>query len=71
MDLEVETVVVGPFQQNCRIVKDRRSGHAVIIDPGDEPDRILAVVERSQAKVSARRTVRPPSRRLPAAPTVA
>ena len=41
MDLEVTTIVVSPFQQNCRIVKDRASGQAVIVDPGDEADRIL------------------------------
>jgi hydroxyacylglutathione hydrolase len=52
MDLEVETLVVGPFQQNCRIVKDRRSGQAVIVDPGDEAERILAAVRRLGARVS-------------------
>jgi glyoxylase-like metal-dependent hydrolase (beta-lactamase superfamily II) len=52
MPLEVETVVVSPFEQNCRIVKDRASGQAVIVDPGDEAERILAAAERMRARVT-------------------
>ena len=32
---------VGPIQANCYLVIDNRSGDALIVDPGDEPDRIL------------------------------
>lgn len=35
------TVVVGAFQCNCRILVDRQSGEALVIDPGDEPKKIL------------------------------
>lgn len=52
MDIEVTTVVVSPFQQNCRIVKDRQSGDGVIVDPGDEAPRILAAVEASGARIT-------------------
>ena len=52
MELDVTTVVVSPFQQNCRVVKDRQSGDGVIIDPGDEADRILAAVEASGARIT-------------------
>jgi len=52
MEIEVTTVVVGPFQQNCRIVKDGASGEGVIVDPGDEAERILAAVEASGARVT-------------------
>ena len=52
MPLEVHTVIVGPFQQNCRVVKDPVSGDGVIVDPGDEAERILAVVERSGARIT-------------------
>ena len=51
MELEVSTVVVGPFQQNCRIVKDKATGEAVIVDPGDEAERILATVKQVGARV--------------------
>lgn len=52
MDLEIITLVVSPFQQNCRLVKSKASGEAVIIDPGDEADRILQAVEESGARVT-------------------
>src|SRR5262245_38704004 len=51
VDLAISTIVVSPFQQNCRIVLDRESGDAVIVDPGDEAARILREVTRSGAKV--------------------
>ena len=52
MRLHVTTVVVSPFQQNCRVLKDEESGQGVIVDPGDEADRILAAVEASGARIS-------------------
>ena len=52
MRLEVRTVVVSPFEQNCRIVKDLDSGDGVIVDPGDEPQRILEAVRESGARIT-------------------
>jgi hydroxyacylglutathione hydrolase len=48
--LDVRAFTVGPVQENCYIVcaRDRQPGSAqpptpaVVIDPGDEPDRLLA-----------------------------
>ena len=37
----IETIPVGPLQCNCSILGDPESGEAVVIDPGDEPERIL------------------------------
>jgi glyoxylase-like metal-dependent hydrolase (beta-lactamase superfamily II) len=51
MDIEIVTLVVSPFQQNCRIVKDRATGEAVVIDPGDEAPRILRAIEEHDARV--------------------
>jgi glyoxylase-like metal-dependent hydrolase (beta-lactamase superfamily II) len=51
MDLAITELVVSPFQQNCRIVVDRASGDAVVVDPGDDPKRILAAVKQSGGKV--------------------
>jgi glyoxylase-like metal-dependent hydrolase (beta-lactamase superfamily II) len=53
MRLAVTTIVVSPFEQNCRLVVDEDSGEAVIVDPGDAPDRILKAVRASGARVTA------------------
>ncbi len=36
----IETLVVGPFQCNCSIVADEATREAVVVDPGDEGERI-------------------------------
>jgi len=41
----VDTVVVSPFQTNCYIVADPKTREGIVIDPGDEPARIVAVVD--------------------------
>lgn len=38
-------LVVGPLENNCFIIGDEKSKECFIVDPGDEPDRILAMVE--------------------------
>jgi hydroxyacylglutathione hydrolase len=40
------TLVVGPFQCNCRLLACPRTGEAALVDPGDEADRLLREVER-------------------------
>jgi glyoxylase-like metal-dependent hydrolase (beta-lactamase superfamily II) len=37
----IRTLPVGPLQCNCSIVADPEEREAVVIDPGDGPDRIL------------------------------
>jgi glyoxylase-like metal-dependent hydrolase (beta-lactamase superfamily II) len=37
----VKGIVVGVFQENCWVIGSRRTGEGIIIDPGDEADRIL------------------------------
>ena len=37
----IETFPVGPLQCNCSILVDEATREAVVIDPGDEPQRIL------------------------------
>lgn len=39
----VRGIVVGMFQENCWVIGNRRTGEAVCVDPGDEPDEILAM----------------------------
>ncbi len=42
-ELMVRGLVVGVFQENCWVVGSRRTGEAICIDPGDEPEEILAL----------------------------
>jgi hydroxyacylglutathione hydrolase len=37
----VKTVPVGPLEANCHVVCDEASAAAMVVDPGDEPDRIM------------------------------
>jgi glyoxylase-like metal-dependent hydrolase (beta-lactamase superfamily II) len=39
----VRGIVVGAFQENCWVIGNRRSGEAICVDPGDQPDEILAM----------------------------
>jgi glyoxylase-like metal-dependent hydrolase (beta-lactamase superfamily II) len=40
-ELLIKGIVVGIFQENCWVIGSRRTGEGVIVDPGDEPERIL------------------------------
>src|SRR5277367_4106572 len=48
------TVVVGPFQCNCRLLACPKTGEAVLVDPGDEPERILKALEGERLPSGAR-----------------
>jgi glyoxylase-like metal-dependent hydrolase (beta-lactamase superfamily II) len=39
----VRGIVVGLFQENCWIIGSRRTREAIVIDPGDQADEILAL----------------------------
>ncbi len=41
-----EIVPVGPLRCNCSIIGDEQSREAMVIDPGDNIDQIMAIVER-------------------------
>jgi glyoxylase-like metal-dependent hydrolase (beta-lactamase superfamily II) len=43
----VETFPVGPLQCNCSIVADPESKQAIVVDPGDEPDRVLSALSEN------------------------
>ncbi len=40
----VKTFPVGSFQCNCTVLGDEKTGEAIVIDPGDEPEKILALL---------------------------
>ena len=54
MTLDVHAYTVGPVQENCFIVRgDEDATSAVIVDPGDEPERLLEAVAALGVKVEA------------------
>lgn len=48
-----EILQVGKLHCNCSIFGDKESHEAIVIDPGDEIDRILKVLEKHGLKVAA------------------
>jgi len=40
-ELAIRRLVVGPLETNCWVVRDAGAREAIVIDPGDEPERIL------------------------------
>jgi glyoxylase-like metal-dependent hydrolase (beta-lactamase superfamily II) len=53
VSLEVEMLTVGPVAENCFIVRQEGSGRALIVDPGEEPERILAALGETGAEAEA------------------
>lgn len=41
----IKTIPVGPLEANCYVVADENTKEALVIDPGDEPDRIMDILE--------------------------
>ena len=48
-----EILPVGLLQCNCSILGDPETREAIVIDPGDEVDRILAIIAKHKWKVTA------------------
>jgi glyoxylase-like metal-dependent hydrolase (beta-lactamase superfamily II) len=44
--IDVRMFTVGPVQENCFIVRGKDAAAAVIVDPGDEADRLLEALEK-------------------------
>ncbi len=53
MGLDVRMLTVGPIAENCFLVRAEGSQRALVVDPGEEPERILAEVEATGAEVEA------------------
>ncbi len=47
----LETIPVGALQCNCSILGDETSGEAIVIDPGDDIPRIVAILNRHKLTV--------------------
>ncbi len=45
--MRVQTITVGPFQENCYLVADEAAGDAILVDPGDHASKIIGAVDAS------------------------
>jgi len=51
--LDVRTFTVGPLQENCYIVRAPGATTAVMVDPGEEADRLVAAAEALGVTIEA------------------
>ncbi len=51
--MKIEGIVVGPFQSNTWLITDGAGQTGVIVDPGDDPQRILKLVDGAGVKIAA------------------
>lgn len=51
--LQVDKAVVGAYQTNCWLVWDPASGRGMVIDPGAKWKKIMAMIEKNKAGVTA------------------
>ncbi|HVW46277.1 MAG TPA: MBL fold metallo-hydrolase [Solirubrobacterales bacterium] len=53
MALDVEMLTVGPIAENAYLVRPEGGGELVVVDPGEEPERLLAAIEATGAGLAA------------------
>lgn len=46
--LLIKTIVVGPIQTNCYLLIDSRSKKCLVIDPGDEAEKIIGEIRKDK-----------------------
>jgi hydroxyacylglutathione hydrolase len=51
--VKIEWLTVGPFQENSYLLIDEKTARCVLVDPGDEPNRIVEMVRSSGAALEA------------------
>jgi hydroxyacylglutathione hydrolase len=51
--MKVDVRTVGAFQENCYLIVDEDTNHAVLVDPGADGDEVLAMLEQSGAELQA------------------
>jgi glyoxylase-like metal-dependent hydrolase (beta-lactamase superfamily II) len=51
--MKIASLTVGPVQENAYVAVNESSGAALLVDPGDEPERIIETLDELDAKVAA------------------
>lgn len=44
----MKIMAVGPLEENCYVVYDENSRQAMVVDPGDEAERIIAFIDKEK-----------------------
>jgi hydroxyacylglutathione hydrolase len=47
----IKSLVVGPLENNCFIIADENTKEGLVVDPGDEPDRILDLINKNSFNI--------------------
>lgn len=47
----IRSLVVGPLENNCFIIADENTKDGLVVDPGDEPDRILDLISKNSFNI--------------------
>ena len=50
MEIEIAVLTVGPVQTNCYIVNKKGSTSCIVVDPGEDADKIANYIERKGLK---------------------
>jgi glyoxylase-like metal-dependent hydrolase (beta-lactamase superfamily II) len=53
LSLDVRQLTVGAIAENCYLLRAEGAARGLIVDPGEEPERILAAVEEMDMEVEA------------------
>jgi len=51
--MELQTIAVGPYQVNCYLYWDEKTGDGVVIDPGFDEIGLIAAIEASKMNLGA------------------
>jgi hydroxyacylglutathione hydrolase len=51
--MDVRSFTVGPVAENCYIVRRDGADHGLIVDPGDEPERLLEAIDSLGVAIDA------------------
>jgi len=51
--VKVLSITVGAFQENTYLVIDESTGHAIVVDPGAEPERVATWIREARVSLDA------------------
>ena len=51
--MKIKAIQTGRMYENAYVVQNKKTGEALVIDPGADPEKILAIIKEQNAKVKA------------------